>query len=130
MISWSMSLSPVSGSVLTPQSLKPASDFVSPSLFVLPLLVHVCSLSLSPYNAHTHTPFFLYLPKLQCVINHSSQPQGSSFCPVALSPCFNKITFCTKDVSKILGHQLWTPPCPTLQKCIIMINSQLLVITF
>ena len=32
MISWSVSLSPASGSVLTAQSLEPVSDSVSPSL--------------------------------------------------------------------------------------------------
>ena len=32
MISWFVSLSPASGSVLTAQSLEPASDFASPSL--------------------------------------------------------------------------------------------------
>ena len=32
MISWSMGLSPTSGSVLTAQSLEPASDSLSPSL--------------------------------------------------------------------------------------------------
>ena len=36
MISWFMSSSPASGSVLTAQSLEPASDSVSPS-FYLPL---------------------------------------------------------------------------------------------
>ena len=35
MISRSMSLSPTLGSVLTAQSLEPALDFVSPSLFAL-----------------------------------------------------------------------------------------------
>ena len=39
MISWFMSLSPESGSVLTAQSLKSTSDSVSPSLFAPPLLV-------------------------------------------------------------------------------------------
>ena len=38
MISWSMSSSPVSGSVLTAQSPEPASDSVSPSLSAPPLL--------------------------------------------------------------------------------------------
>ena len=36
MISQSVSLSPTSGSVLTAQSLEPASDSVSPSPFALP----------------------------------------------------------------------------------------------
>ena len=39
MISWSVSSSPASGSVLTAQSLEPASDSVSRSLSVPPLLV-------------------------------------------------------------------------------------------
>ena len=39
MISWFMSLRPTSGSVLTSQSLQPASDSVSPLLPALPLLV-------------------------------------------------------------------------------------------
>ena len=38
MISWFMSLSPTSGSVLTAQSLEPASDSVSPSLSASPPL--------------------------------------------------------------------------------------------
>ena len=50
MISWFMSLSPTSGSVLTAQSLEPASDSVSPSLSAPPLLVRVLSLSLK--NKH------------------------------------------------------------------------------
>ena len=45
MISRSVSLSPVSGSVLTAQSLDPASDSVSPSLYA-PLPLMLC-LSLS-----------------------------------------------------------------------------------
>ena len=45
-ISWSVSSSPASGSVLTAQSLEPASDSVSPSLSVPPLLTHTLSLSL------------------------------------------------------------------------------------
>ena len=40
-------LSPVSGSVLTARSLEPASDSVSPSLSVPPLLVLCLSLSLN-----------------------------------------------------------------------------------
>ena len=49
MISWIMSLSPASGSVLTAQSLEPASDSMSPSLSAPPLLV----LSLSLKNKQT-----------------------------------------------------------------------------
>ena len=45
MISWSVSLSPASGSVLTAQSLEPASESVSPSLS-LPVPCS-CSVSLS-----------------------------------------------------------------------------------
>ena len=56
MILQSMSSSPTPGSVLTAQSLKPALDSVSPSLFAPPLLVHslpLCvSLSLSLKNKH------------------------------------------------------------------------------
>ena len=46
---WFVSSSPVSGSVLTAQSLEPASDSVSPSLSaLLPLIcAHMLSLSLS-----------------------------------------------------------------------------------
>ena len=47
MISQFVSLSPVSGSVLTSQSLEPASDSVSPSLSAPPLLMLCLSLSLS-----------------------------------------------------------------------------------
>ena len=43
MISWSVSLSPASGSVLTAKSLEPASDSVSPSLSPPPLML--CSVS-------------------------------------------------------------------------------------
>ncbi|VFV38580.1 Hypothetical predicted protein [Lynx pardinus] len=39
MISWFVGLSPMLGSVLAAQSLKPASDSVSPSLSARPLLV-------------------------------------------------------------------------------------------
>ena len=46
MISWFMSLNPVSGSVLTARSLDPASDSVSPSLSAPPPLVLCLSLSL------------------------------------------------------------------------------------
>ena len=45
-VSQFVSLSPVSGSVLTAQSLEPASDSVSPSLSVLPLLTLCLSLFL------------------------------------------------------------------------------------
>ena len=50
MISRFVSSSPASGSVLTAQSLEPASDSVSPSLSALPPLV--LSLSLSKINKH------------------------------------------------------------------------------
>ena len=46
MISWLVSLSPVSHSVLTAQSLEPAPDSVSPSVSALSLLVLARSLSL------------------------------------------------------------------------------------
>ena len=42
MISHSMSSSPVSGSVLTAQSLEPSSDSVSPSLSLCPYLLTLC----------------------------------------------------------------------------------------
>ena len=45
MISWFMSSSPMLGSVLTAQSLEPASDSVSPSLSALFLLTLCLSLS-------------------------------------------------------------------------------------
>ena len=45
MISQSVSLSPKSGSVLTAQSLEPASDSVSPSLSAPPLFILSLSLS-------------------------------------------------------------------------------------
>ena len=48
MISWSMSSSPMSGYVLTAQSLKPALDSVSPSLSAPPRPV----LSLSKINVN------------------------------------------------------------------------------
>ena len=48
MISWFVSLSPMSGFVLTAQILKPASDPVSPSLCSSP--AHTLSLSLSKIN--------------------------------------------------------------------------------
>ena len=44
MISWFMGTSPASGSVLTSQSLEPASDSVSPSLSAPPLLALSISL--------------------------------------------------------------------------------------
>ena len=47
MISWSVSLSPTSGSVLTAQSLEPASDSVSLSRSGPPPLMLCLSLSLS-----------------------------------------------------------------------------------
>ena len=50
MISQSMSSSPASGSMLTAQSLGPASDSVSPSLSAPPLLELSLSLSLSKIN--------------------------------------------------------------------------------
>ena len=54
MISQLVSLSPVSGSVLTAQSLEPASDSVSPSLSLCPSPSHALfvSLSLSKINKH------------------------------------------------------------------------------
>ena len=45
-ISWFMSSSPVSGSLLTAQSPEPASDSVSPSLSAPPLLMLCLSQSL------------------------------------------------------------------------------------
>ena len=45
MISWSVSLGPASGSVLTAQSLEPASDSVSPSLSATPQLMLSLSVS-------------------------------------------------------------------------------------
>ena len=57
MISWFVSSSPASGSVLTAQSLEPVSDSVSPSLS--PTLPRSCSVSLCLKNkrlkTHTHT---------------------------------------------------------------------------
>ena len=47
MISWFVSLSPASGSVLTAQSLQPASDSVSPPLSTPPVLMLCLSLSLN-----------------------------------------------------------------------------------
>ena len=52
MISRSVSLSPTSGSVLTAQSLEPASDSVSHSLSLCPSLTHALSLYLSKINKH------------------------------------------------------------------------------
>ena len=51
-ISRSVSLSPASGSVLTVQSLEPASDSVSLFLSAPPLLMLCLSLSLSKINKH------------------------------------------------------------------------------
>ena len=51
-ISWFVGSSPASGSMLTAQSLEPASDSVSPSLSApLPLVLGL-SLSLSKINEH------------------------------------------------------------------------------
>ena len=50
-ISWFVSSSPASGSVLTARSLEPALDFVSPSLS-LPQPTHILSLSLSKIHKH------------------------------------------------------------------------------
>ena len=50
MISWFLSSSPMLGSVLTAQSLEPASDSVSPSLSASPSLM-LC-LSVSKINKH------------------------------------------------------------------------------
>ena len=47
MISQFVGLSPMLGSVLTAQSLKPASDSVSPSLSATPLLTHTLSLKIN-----------------------------------------------------------------------------------
>ena len=47
MVSWFVSSSPVSGFVLTAQSLEPALDSVTPSLSSLPQLVLCLSVSLS-----------------------------------------------------------------------------------
>ena len=47
MVSWFVSSSPASGSVLTAQNLEPALDSVSPSLSAHPLLTLCLSLSLS-----------------------------------------------------------------------------------
>ena len=50
MISWLVGLSPALGSVLTAQSLEPASDSVSPPLFPSPTRI----LSLSPSKINEH----------------------------------------------------------------------------
>ena len=50
MISHFVGSSPESGSVLTAQSLEPASDSVSSSLLAPALLIHILSLSLSKTN--------------------------------------------------------------------------------
>ena len=52
LISRLVSLSPMLGSVLTAQSLEPASVPVSPSLSAPPLLALALSLSLSKLNKH------------------------------------------------------------------------------
>ena len=62
MISWFTSLSPVSGSVLTARSLKPASDSVSPSLSAPPPLA-LC-LSLSIINKHQKKSYFKVISTL------------------------------------------------------------------
>ena len=49
-ISWFVSSSPASGSVLTAQNLEPASDSVSPSFSLCPSPVHAQSLSVSKIN--------------------------------------------------------------------------------
>ena len=54
MISWFMGSSPALGSVLTTQSLEPASDSVSPSLSAPPLLALTLSLSLSLSKVNKH----------------------------------------------------------------------------
>ena len=59
-ISQFMGLSPTSGSVLTAQSLEPASDSVSPSLSAPPLLVLCFSVSLSHENKQTLNFFFFF----------------------------------------------------------------------
>ena len=53
---WFMSLSPVSGSVLTAQSLKPPSDSASPSLSAPPLLTLCFSVSLSLKKTNKKKP--------------------------------------------------------------------------
>ena len=50
MISWSVGLTPTSGSVLTPQSLDPISDSVSPSISAPPPFALCLSVSLSLKN--------------------------------------------------------------------------------
>ena len=54
MISQFLGSSPVLGSVLTAQSLKPASDSVSPSLLAPPLLMLCLCLRLSFSKLNTH----------------------------------------------------------------------------
>ena len=62
MISRFMGSSPASGSVLTAQSLEPASDYVSPSLSAPPLLTLCLSVSLSlPFSAPPLLMFHLSL---------------------------------------------------------------------
>ena len=52
MISWFVSLSTASGSMLTAQSLEPASASLSPSLSAPLPCLHSLSLSLSKINKH------------------------------------------------------------------------------
>ena len=58
MVSQFVSSSPVSGSVLTAQSLEPSSDSVSPSLSASPQLVLACSLPLSLSKINTKKNLF------------------------------------------------------------------------
>ena len=60
-ISRFVGLSRTSGSVLTAQSLEPASDSVSPSLSAPPLLVRALSLSLSLSKINIKKKFFKHL---------------------------------------------------------------------
>ena len=57
MISWLVSLSPVSGSVLTAQGLEPGSDSVSPSVTAPPLHALMC------VGAHSLSPSFSKIKK-------------------------------------------------------------------
>ena len=57
-ISWFLSSSPASGSVLTAQSLEPASDSVSCSLSAPPLLMLCLSVSLK--NKYTFKNILIY----------------------------------------------------------------------
>ena len=58
MISQFVNLSPVSGSVLTAQSLEPVLDSVSPFLSAPPLLT-LCLVSLSPSKINKHSKKFV-----------------------------------------------------------------------